>query len=176
MNRLGQNLPGRGDIFLDRSIAEVLTAKFRPYSFQVGILKNGPHYAAARGKPLKSYAGGPARRQTRKPDGTLASVSKDVREHLRFNYLTRPFQTATQERTKFVYAFFNLVFKDGGIAISKKRCENLLQAIVRNPILSGKYGRNRRQWARVKGFNRKLIDTAQFFKAITAKVRISVSR
>lgn len=159
------------DIHFERAIGQVLAGKFRPFSFQVGILHDGPHYAAAEGKGLKSYAGGPARRQTRKVYGTLNGVSKEVRKFLGFNYLKRPFDAITAERTKFVTAFFQMAL-DSGKLRNKARCENLLQAIVRNPILAGRYGRNRRATAKRKGFNRKLIDTAQFFKAIRAKVRI----
>lgn len=162
------------DFQFNRPLGEVLAGKFRPYSFQVGIIQDGPHFAAAQGKSLKSYAGGPARRQTRKVDGTLSSVSKSVRGFLRFNYLTQPFKKASVERAKFVQAFFEMALRAGGTR-NVKRCENLLQAIVRNPILSGKYGRNRRATAKRKGFNRKLIDTAQFFKAIRARVRIGIN-
>lgn len=156
---------------LNGSVADTLAKKFAPFSFQVGILQDGPHYAAAQGKKLKSFAGGPARRQTRVVDGTLAGVSKDFRKFLGFNYLTKPFQKRSPDMAKFVATFFQMALGDGKVRM-KRRCENLLQAIVRNPILSGKYGRNRRVTAKIKGFNRKGIDTAQFFKAIKARVRI----
>lgn len=169
----------RGQISLKRPLDETIRRKFRPFSCQVGILQDGAHFAPSEGK-LKSYAGGPARRQTRTPDGTLSVVSANVRRHLGFNYLTRPFRKRTAPRVKWANAFFKMVFSlsdgTGGIASKKKRCENLLQALVRNPILNGEYGSNKRATARRKGFNRKLIDTAQFFRAIKSRVRINVSR
>lgn len=182
--RRGPGGPGRNEIYLDRSLEQVLIKRFAPYSFQVGILQNGPHYAAMepttrgknKGKPrLKSFAGGPARRQSRTPDGTLAGVSKDVRRFLGFNYLMRPFEKDTPARSLIGQTMASLALSEGKIR-SKRRLENLAQAIVRNPILSRKYGRNKRATAKRKGFNRKLIDTGQLFKAITAKVKISVSR
>lgn len=172
------------DMRLDRPLDQVLKKKIAPYELEVGVLNDGPHYAPAwgvfkrgknKGKPrLKSYAGGPARRQTRRLNGTLSSVSKAVRSFLGFNYLTRPFQKSFvkgKDIRLFMYQFFKLVFSESKLA-RKKRVENLLQAVVRNPILRGDYGRNSRAWAKLKGFNRKLIDTAQFFKSIEARVRV----
>ncbi len=53
----------------------------------------------------------------------------------------------------------------------RKRCENLLQAIVRNPILRGEYGKQGRSTTRTKGFYSPMIDTAQLFKSIKASVK-----
>jgi hypothetical protein len=47
---------------------------------------------------------------------------------------------------------------------------NAIQAIVRNPILRGDYGRNNLFTQKVKGFNRLMIDTGQFFNNIKARV------
>lgn len=55
--------------------------------------------------------------------------------------------------------------------MSKKRLENLLQAIVRNPILRLEYGKNTATAADNKGFDRHLFDTGQMFKAITARAK-----
>ncbi len=175
---------GDNSIHIEGSIAETLAKKFAPYSFQVGILQDGPHYAPAErfksGKrkgqapPLKTFAGGPARRQSRVVDGTLSSVSQDFRKFLGFNYLTKPFEKRTPEYSNWIASFFSMALGSGKLR-NKKRCENFLQAIVRNPILGGKYGRNRRATIKKKGFDRKGIDTAQFFKAIRAKVRISLN-
>lgn len=160
----------RNEMHLDRPLDEILRGKLTPYSFEVGILHDGPHYAPLDGKP-KQYAGGKARRQSRSLiNGSLSSVSRDVRRHLGFNYLTRPFKKKHSDIVRFTHQFFKMAFGTGKVA-KRKRCENLLQAVVRNPILRGDYGRNSRLTAKIKGFNRKLIDTAQFFKSIAARVR-----
>jgi hypothetical protein len=54
--------------------------------------------------------------------------------------------------------------------------ETCLQAIVRNPILKGEYGRNSRLTQKIKGFNRYMIDTAQLFKNIKADVKVKGRR
>lgn len=53
--------------------------------------------------------------------------------------------------------------------LSIKRVENLLQAVVRNPILKLEYGDNTAITADMKGFDRHLFGTGQTFKAIKAK-------
>jgi hypothetical protein len=45
-----------------------------------------------------------------------------------------------------------------------------LQAIVRNPILRGDYGKNKKETIKRKGFDRYMIDTGQFFNSIIARV------
>ena len=54
------------------------------------------------------------------------------------------------------------------------RAENLLQAIVRNPMLRGDYGPNlQRRRRKRRGSDRAMIgDTAQLFKAIKAIVKV----
>jgi hypothetical protein len=64
----------------------------------------------------------------------------------------------------------NEILKLGFGRSEMKRVQNLLQAVIRNPILRGDYGRNAMSTARNKGFNRLFIDTGQFFRAIKAKV------
>ena len=149
--------------------------KFGKYSFEVGILKDGPHYQAKRGARgqggkdvLKTYAGGDARQQTKIPNGTLSQVSKEFREHLGVNYLTAPFKKRSSDIIKFSNEFFKLVFGRS----QKKRAENLLQAVVRNPILRGDYGHNSELTKKIKGFNRLGIDTAQLFKNIKAQCKV----
>lgn len=153
-----------------RPFGQILKGKIEPYGFQVGILKDGPHKnPKSKKKGLKTFAGGPARKIGSKSDGTISEVSAEVRKRAGFNYLRKPFNNKNDDAVKMLKTFFQLVFADSE-GSKRKRLENLLQAIVRNPILRGTYGRNRRLTADIKGFNRKFIDTGQFFKAITAKV------
>jgi hypothetical protein len=162
-------------IQLDRRFQKRVQGMFGKYQFEVGVLEDGPHYLAKRGERgkkgqdvLKNFAGGPARKQTRKSTQSIAEVSESLRKNLGFNYLTKPFESSKNaDILAFTNAFFKLVFG----RTQQKRAENLLQAIVRNPMLRGDYGNNSPLTQAIKGFNRKTIDTAQLFKAIRARCR-----
>jgi hypothetical protein len=157
-------------IKLSGDIKKKLKGTFGKYSFEVGILEDGPHYQALRGEKgtggllaFKTYAGGPARKQTRKVDGTLGEISSEIRG--RVNYLTKPFEKRSSDIIKFTNEFFRLALGKS----EKRRAENLLQAVVRNPILRGDYGSNSELTQTIKGFDRLFIDTSQFFRAIKAR-------
>jgi hypothetical protein len=159
-------------IKFQRSVRKSLLGRFGKYQFQVGVLEDKPHYQPQPDGPLnmgdniKTYAGGPSRKQSKVESGlTVSAVSKANRDRLGFNYLREPFKKQSSDIIKFSRAFFKLAF---GMS-EKKRAENLLQAIVRNPILRGDYGSNTRGTARLKGFDRHMIDTAQLFKSLKAK-------
>lgn len=167
------------DIKLDSKFKQKITGMFGKYEFKVGILQDGPHRDAMRGKNnLTQYAGGSVRKKTRTSRKTIAEVSKELSERTGINYLTDPFQqddgattTASvnnKDIINFTDAFFKLVFG----RTQQKRAENLLQAVVRNPILRGDYGHNTPTTQKIKGFDRFMIDTAQLFRAIKAKCRV----
>lgn len=161
------------DLKLDKRFKKNVAGRFGKYDFQVGVLKDGPHKLAKVGKRgLKgkdvtgSYAGGPIRKKSNKLSGlSISDVSKANRERLGYNYLTRPFEKKNSDIIKFTKAFFGLVFGRS----QKKRAENLLQAVVRNPILRGENGGQSALTTTIKGFYRPMMDTAQLFRAITAK-------
>lgn len=151
-----------------------LAGRVNGFEFEVGVLEDKPHYDPVETKMFgeaqtKNYAGGPARKQTRTAGPlTTAEVLIENMKRMNINILLRPFQEKNSDILKFTDAFLKLVVRRPGINI--KRVENLLQAIVRNPILRQEYGENSAATADAKGFNRKLIDTAQMFKAIQARV------
>lgn len=163
-------------LVLDKRFKKNLQGRFGKYDFQVGILEDGPHFEAKRGERgkkgqdvLAQYAGGPVRKATRTPSGSsIADVSRENRDRLGFNYLSEPFKKKSSDIVKFTNEFFKLAFGRS----EKRRAENLLQAIVRNPILRGDYGANSALTQRIKGFDRKMIDTAQLFKAIQAICKV----
>ena len=160
-------------ITLGKSFGQKLNARFAKYDLQVGILVDAPH-KEPRDAPigqketvLSSYAGGPVRKKSSKVGPlTIAQVSAANRERTGHNYLTEPFQKTSSDIIKFSQAFMKMAFGKSEI----RRVENLLQAIVRNPILRGEYGQNSRMTQLIKGFSRSWIDTGQFFKAIRASV------
>lgn len=164
-------------IKLDSRFQKKVQGMFEKYQFEVGVLEDKPHKSALRGQRglkgkdvLSSYAGGPIRKKSRTKDSGLsvAEVSEANRNRLGFNYLTKPFQKRSSDIVRFSKSFFELVFGRS----EKRRAENLLQAIVRNPILRGEYGPQHPLTTKIKGFNRPMIDTAQLFKSIQARCRV----
>jgi hypothetical protein len=163
-------------IKLDSRFKKNVAGRFGKYSFEVGVLQDGPHKLAKRGERglkgqdvLKTFAGGPARQISSKPSGlSISDVSQENRKRLGFNYLSAPFKKKSSDIIKFSNTFFKLVFGRS----EKKRAENLLQAIVRNPILRGEYGSNSKLTQKIKGFDRSMIDTGQLFKAIKAVCKV----
>lgn len=161
---------------LDKRFKKKVQGMFGKYDFEVGVLEDAPHRDARRGKPglkgqdvITRYAGGPVRKAERsKSSMSIAEVSAANRARMGFNYLTQPFERKNDDIVKFTNAFFKLVFGRS----EKRRAENLLQAVVRNPMLRGDYGPNAILTQVIKGFDRAMIDTAQLFKAITARCTV----
>lgn len=159
---------------LGKSWEKKLESRIEGFNFEVGILDDKPHKEAVetprfQTPNLGTYAGGPVRITSRKESGkSIGDVLVENMKRLNINLLWAPFQNPDAEIHKFTRAFLQLVVKKG---MSPKRVENLLQAIVRNPILKQEYGRNKSTTADAKGFDRNIIDTGQVFKAIKAKVK-----
>ena len=165
---------------LDRRFKKNIAGRFGRFEFEVGVLEDKPYRKPKLGQPglkgqeiINIYAGGPVRQATRTNSGiTVAEVSKRNRDRLGFNYLSEPFKQRSSDIIKFTNEFFKLVFGRS----QKKRAENLLQAVVRNPILRGDYGNNSALTQRIKGFDRFMIDTGQLFKAIKARCTVKGGR
>ena len=162
------------EIRIDKRFKKNVAGVFGQYDFEVGVLDDAQYKKPMRGERgrkgqdvLSSYAGGPVRKKSRlKTDVRISDVSRANRERLGFNYLSEPFKKRTSDIVRFTNEFFKLAFG----RTEKKRAENLLQAIVRNPILRGDYGSNSSLTKTIKGFDRYMIDTAQLFKALKARV------
>lgn len=158
---------------LDKRFKKNVAGRFGKYNFEVGVLDDKPYRMPLRGERgkkgqdvLTQYAGGPIRKASRRSSGkTIAEVSEANRERMGMNYLTEPFKKRSSDIIKFSTEFFKLVFGRS----QQRRCENLLQAIVRNPILRGDYGTNAPLTKKIKGFDRFMIDTAQLFKNIKSR-------
>ncbi len=161
---------------LDPKFKKNLSGRFGKYDMRVGVLEDKPYKIPKKGEPglkgqeiINTYAGGPVRQATRKPSGkSIGDVSKANRQRLGFNYLREPFKQRSSDIIKFTKQFFKMAFGKS----EPRRAENLLQAIVRNPILRGDYGGNAPLTKKIKGFDRYMMDTAQLFKALKAKVKV----
>lgn len=162
------------NIKMGTSWAEKLQRRVEGFEFEVGILDDKPHKEAApevNGQPqLSTYAGGQVTKTSRTDsDKSIGEVLIANMERLNINLLLRPFQEKNSDIIKFTNEFLKMVVQKPGV--SMKRVENLLQAIVRNPILKQEYGHNKATTADAKGFDRHLINTAQMFKSIKARVK-----
>lgn len=165
---------------LKKGFKERVKGRFGKYHFEVGVLEDAPHKDAKRGERgekgqdvLAQYAGGPIRQKSRGDSGKMISdVSHENSKRLGFNYLQAPFKKHNSDVVKFTHEFFKLAFGHS----EKRRAENLLQAIVRNPILRGEYGPQSDLTTKIKTFDRPMIDTSQLFKAIKALCRVGGGR
>lgn len=161
-------------IELGKSWGKKLKGRIERYQFEVGVFDDKPHMdPVVQGRfeqpQLKNYAGGPVRRTSRQQgELSIGDVLVANMKRLNINLLQRPFQERNSEILKFTAEFLKFVVRGKS---SVKRLENLLQAIVRNPILKQEYGKNNSATADAKGFDRHLFDTGQMFRAIKARVR-----
>lgn len=160
------------------------------YQMQVGVLpEDAPraHYPAvelnlwgiegkkANGKvvsnPFKSFpAGGTARRidQSAEPDGTIGEIFAKAQAATGINLLSEPLNRGeSKDLMKLLGEFFRII---GDSKKPVKRLRNAVQALIRNPITRGDYGKNRKGTSEVKGFDTMFVDTGQLFNAIKAKV------
>ncbi len=161
---------------MDINAIDVLQKQINKFDMQVGVFDNIPRRKAVHGKKAKvmTFAGGPIRKAVA---AKVPSMSGEVAADLekRYRWLSNPFIKSASNQTKdtinFTDYFLRSIVKGDRSASSLRRIANLLQAIVRNPITRGEYGSNSSEYAKIKGFNRLLFDTGQFFKSITARVK-----
>lgn len=158
---------------LDKRFKNNIKGVFEKYEFEVGILNDAKYRKAKRGERgqkgqdvLTTFAGTKVRQATMKRTSTsMTEISREMRRE--YDYLQKPFKKMSTEMRRLIKDFFEFSFG----RTEAKRLENTLQAIVRNPILKRKYGSNSELTQKIKGFDHPMIDTAQFFKAIEAKVK-----
>lgn len=153
---------------LDGKFKKELKGKVNAYAFEVGILKDKAHKWPLSYKlhGLKTFLNGVARKSSRV---NSYSMNSDISQRFRkkHNYLKAPFKNRKNaDIVNFLKVFFDTIKGRS----QGKRLRNLLQAIVRNPILRGDYGRNKAKTIKRKGFDRYMIDTGQFFNSIIARV------
>lgn len=124
--------------------------------------------ASHRRRGLGTLEGGPVRLQKAETRSTTATIAERIRTDLGVDWLRTPVRRENSPEMKQLRkAFFDLVT---GKNRNYSAVEAKFRAVLRIPILKKRYGRNTPAAARAKTFNRFLIDTGQFFKAIAAKV------
>lgn len=151
-----------------------LARDIQGFEFEVGVLDDRPHMNPVETRLfqeplLGTYAGGPVQKTSRVagPETTGGVLIANM-ERLHRNILQEPFEKKSSDIMKFTNSFLKLVLKRKDVSV--RRVENLLQAIVRNPILKQEYGPNTPVTADNKGFDRHLFGTGQMFKAIRARL------
>lgn len=144
--------------------AEVIQVELDKYEVEVGILADKPIYEPIQGK-YKSYAGLRLAAVGRKISGSLVDIAHQLNK--RFHWLERPWRL---EENQDVQQVVNDIIESINMNNSgKQRVLNGMQAIIRNPILGDYYGKNSARWAKIKGFNKLLMYTGQFFQNIKAR-------
>lgn len=144
--------------------AETIQVELDKYQVDVGILQDKPTYAPIPGR-FKNYAGQRLAATGRRATGSLVDVAQELDR--RFHWLERPWRIEqNQDVVQVVNDIVESINKDH---TGKQRVLNGMQAIIRNPILGDYYGRNSAKWASIKGFNKLLMYTGQFFQNIKAK-------
>ena len=150
-----------------KNIAKKMSKDLGMYKFEVGILKDEAKKLPNH-KSSANYAGlRVSGSKGKSPKLSVAEVAKYTDD--RFKWLQKPFKLKNnKEVLEVVKELSAQAF--GKRSRDKKRLENAVQAVVRNPILRGDYGKNMASTAKAKGFNKLGIDTAQMFKSIKAKI------
>lgn len=149
-----------------QNLSKKLAFKLDKYQVQVGLLEDKKRKQPKFGE-FKNYAGKTLLREGKVSNG--ASLV-EVAEYLdrRYKWLRKPFLI---KNNKEVVLVLNDIVKDMNGHDLKQRILNGFQAVVRNPILRGEYGKNTTPWAKKKGFNQLLMMTGQFFKNVKARFK-----
>lgn len=165
---------------LDPKFLSRFRKRFEQFEFQAGVLEpTKPHYQA---KPIftktgkrkkknvafKSVDGLKARRETRVQSGTVGMIAKVHGK--RVDFIRAPFRNATSPALKSLRKAWIKFFTAARPLAMKKKVEDALVDVIRDPIRRRKYGPNSTRTSRIKGFNRRLFDTGQLWKSIKAKV------
>lgn len=161
-------------IDINLKVIPQLQKQIDSYDMKVGVFDNVPRRSPDSGKKTRhgSLAGGPVRLGRKMGDSTSGDVAAELQS--RYNWLDKPFRSSSnqsKETITFANYFLSCIAKGEKKPDMLRRIANLIQAIVRNPITRKEFGSNTPQWAKVKGFNRLMFDTGQFFKSITARVK-----
>ena len=149
-----------------KNLSKKLNFKLAKYEVQVGLLED-----KKRKKPkfneFKNYAG---KKLLREGGFSKGASMVEVAEYLdrKYKWLRKPFLIINNKEVVLV---LNDIVKDMNGQDLKQRILNGFQAVVRNPILRGEYGKNTSPWAKKKGFNQLLMMTGQFFKNVKARFK-----
>lgn len=162
------------NIIQGNGLDKYIQAQFDKYQIRVGILENKRHFAPARGdhtmnkgqKVWYNYQGlNLLKPSTFRVDGTLYGIAKQLDKS--YKWLRKPW---TSKNNAAVLTVINYIVDNMNGKDAKQRLINAAQAVVRNPLLRGDYGKNSPKRAKEKGFNKLMFATGQFFRNIRARL------
>lgn len=156
---LGRHLKIEGNDF-----ARVVQVELDKYRMEVGILEDEPKRSAVAGR-FKTYAGQQLAVTGKKTDESLVDVAERLDKQ--FHWLERPFRIPQNQDVQQVVA--DIAQSINMNHTGKRRVLNGVQAIIRNPILANYYGGNSARTVKIKGFDKLLMWTGQFFQNIRAR-------
>ncbi len=146
------------------SLNRFLQERLKRFDVNVGVQTDGPSAYAKNGVQAGQLAGGPRNRQAG-PNKAVTLRALMQQFNVRYHLLSAPWRAAAnQDVTRVVQEIARNLKTKGDL----RRFINAAQAVVRNPIARGDYGGNSEQWAKIKGFNRLMINTGKFFNSIKA--------
>lgn len=136
------------------------------YDVEVGVLEDGPEKNWKRQQ--KSFHGGPANKTAgNNKNETLRAVF--AKWNLRYQLLLAPWRNPDNQTVVTIVRRLTEALTKGGMPTN--HLPNAVQGAIRNPIMRGDYGKNSKEWAKAKGFNRLLINTGAMFNAIKARFK-----
>lgn len=130
---------------------------------EIGIFKNTPRKQAKAG--FKQFAGGEARKLG-KTNARLTNASLLERLEGSYGILSRALKDTSNVKSFFNSVLLNKMTKKN----NSNEIKNTFKALFVQPILKGGYGSNSNKTIKIKGFNRKFIDTGQLVKNLQCKI------
>lgn len=120
-------------------------------------------------KKLKKFGNYQARRVSNQ---LSKQTTADVLEVLdnKYGILEKPLEKNTNTSEYSVFVDVMIDYANDKNNINKNRLKNSLKAVIVKPIFTSFYGRNSEKTAKIKGFNKLLIDTGQTIKAIEVRI------
>lgn len=154
----------RAQMHTQESLNRFLNERLKRFDVNVGVQTDGPSAYAKNGVQAGQLAGGPRNRQAgQNKSVTLRALMQAF--NVRYHLLLAPWRSAAnKDVTRVVQEIARNLKTKGDL----RRFINASQAVVRNPLARGDYGDNSPWWAKIKGFNRLMINTGKFFNSIKA--------
>lgn len=105
---------------------------------------------------------------------TLLKISKLFRKNTEINIYKEPFRHPySKDYKKFRAELVGFLLKTGG---RKGRLLKLFRAMVTNPVMQKRYGKNAKSTIQTKGFDWLGVDTGQLLKGVKARIQVRRKR
>ena len=151
--------------FDTKQLKEIADSMEEEITLEYGYFERLPLNAPAEG--LKSIGKGLQGRKVGKRTGG-DSVELAIELENKYGFLTKPADEKSREMQGLMEQIIS--YKLYGNKEAKNKVVNSAKALVLKPILNDKYGRNSKETAENKGFNKFLIDTGQTIKRLAVRI------